>query len=175
MKRTIKRGLVQIYTGAGKGKTTAALGLALRASGAGFSVYVQQFIKGSKCSEMRSLAMIDRIKIDQCGHGCFIKGKPGKDDVEYARRGLARARRMMVSGKYDLVILDEVNNAIQLGLIKSDEVLDVITAKPRTVELVLTGRGCPKMIMEHADLITEMKKIRHPFDKGIAARRGIEY
>ena len=174
MAKRLKKGLIQIYTGAGKGKTTAALGLALRASGAGMKVYILQFIKNAAYSEIRALARISNIKVEQCGRGCFIKGKPKPEDMECARRGLAKARRNTMSGKYDLVILDEANIALKFGLIGVEEILDLIAHKPETVELVLTGRHCPSRIIKQADLVTEMKNIRHPYDKGIPARRGIE-
>lgn len=170
-----KTGLVQIYTGNGKGKTTAALGLALRAAGAGIKVYILQFIKSAAYSELSSIAKIKNISIEQCGRGCFIKGKPKDVDIACATRGLAKAARHISSGRYGLIILDEVNCALDAGLLKIKDVTKIIREKPENVELVLTGQCCPKTVMKHADLITEMKKIRHPYDKGILARYGIEY
>lgn len=175
MKKSRKAGLVQIYTGNGKGKTTAALGLALRAAGAGIKVYILQFIKSAAYSEIRSIVKIRNIKIEQCGRGCFIKGKPKLRDLIRAARGLTKAARNIASGRYGLVILDEVNCALDAGLLKAEDVVKIIRAKPENVELVLTGRYCPPSVMKHADLITEMKKIRHPYDKGIPARLGIEF
>jgi len=171
----LKKGLIQIYTGSGKGKTTAALGLALRASGAGMKVYMMQFIKNAAYSEIRALGQIKNIKVEQCGRGCFIRGNPKPKDMECAQAGLAKARRNIMSGRYDLVILDEANIALKFGLIGVEEMLDLIAHKPKTVELVLTGRHCPSRLIREADLVTEMKNIRHPYDKGIPARRGIEH
>ena len=171
----LKKGLVQIYTGNGKGKTTAALGLALRAAGAGLKVYILQFIKGKTYSELKALKKIKNIKIRQCGRGCFIKKKPKRIDIECAQNGLVEARKNILSGKYDLFILDEINIALNLGLIKNEEIVDLIRRKPRTAEILLTGRYCPKTLLKYADLVTEMKEIKHPYQKGIKARLGIEY
>lgn len=175
MRNRLKTGLIQIYTGSGKGKTTAAIGLAMRASGAGLSVYMQQFIKNAAYSEIRAIAKVKNIKIEQCGRGCFVKGKPKPRDLECAQRGLKRSARAIRSGAYDLVILDEINVAIRVGLFSKEEVINMLSQKPASVEVVLTGRYCPPEIMKKADLVTEMKNVRHPFDKGAQARRGIEY
>jgi cob(I)alamin adenosyltransferase len=175
MARRLKNGLVHIYTGSGKGKTTAAFGLALRAAGAGLKVCIYQFIKGMPYSENALFKKIKNVRIEQCGRGCFIKGLPSPKDIEYARNGLAKARKDIGSGKYDMVILDEANIALKLGLIKTEDMIEIIKRKPRGVELVLTGRYCPRTLLKYADLVTEMKKIKHPFDKGVLARKGIEY
>jgi len=171
----LKKGLVQIYTGNGKGKTTAAIGLALRAEGAGLKVYMCQFIKSNTYSEIKALRKIRNIKVEQYGRGCFIKGKPKKIDIDCAEKGLAMVRKNINSGKYSLVIMDEVNIALRLGLIKVKDLIDIIKKKPPFVELVLTGRYCPVSLFKHAHLVTEMKEIKHPFKKGIKARIGIEY
>ena len=170
-----REGLVQIYTGDGKGKTTAAFGLALRAAGSGLKVYIYQFMKAKPCGEIRMARKIPGITLDNCGRGCFIKGKPGQKDIESASRGLECVKKIVMSGKYDLVVLDEINVAAAIGLVKERDIVGLIGAKPRHVELVLTGRSCPAAIMKRADLITEMKEIRHPFRRGIIARCGIEY
>ncbi|MEE9499803.1 MAG: cob(I)yrinic acid a,c-diamide adenosyltransferase, partial [Candidatus Omnitrophota bacterium] len=159
----LKKGLVQIYTGDGKGKTTAALGLALRAAGAGCKVYIGQFIKDKAYSEIKALKRIKNIKIEQYGRGCFIRKKPKKIDTEYAEKGLSKAQKNIVSGKYDLVILDEANVALGLGLIQVKDVFNLIKHKPATLELVLTGRYCPKALLRYAALVTEMKEIKHPY------------
>ncbi|NQU95019.1 MAG: cob(I)yrinic acid a,c-diamide adenosyltransferase [Candidatus Omnitrophica bacterium] len=169
----MKKGLVEIYTGNGKGKTTAALGLALRASGAGLKVYIVQFIKGKPYSEIKSLKKIKNIKIEQCGRGCFIK-KPCNKDFECAQNGLISAEKNIMSKKYDLVILDEINVALKLGLVKTVDIINIIKNRPRSVELVLTGRYCPRSLFKYADLLTEMKEIKHPYQKGIKARLGVE-
>jgi cob(I)alamin adenosyltransferase len=175
MATSLTKGLVQIYTGDGKGKTTAALGLAVRAAGAGVNVYILQFIKSDAYSELRSIRKIKNITIEQCGRGCFIKGEPKRIDITRARQGLAKAARHIASGRYGMVILDEINCALNARLIKSGAVTEIIRNKPENVELVLTGRCCPPAVMKHADLITEMKNLRHPYDKGVPSRRGIEY
>jgi len=171
----LKKGLVQIYTGDGKGKTTAAIGLALRAQGAGVKVYMCQFIKSNTYNEIKALKKIKGIKVEQYGRGCFIKGKPEKIDMDCARKGLLAVRKSINSGKYSLVIMDEINVALHVGLIKAKDLVDIIKKKPSFVELVLTGRYCPASILKHAHLVTEMKEIKHPYKKGIKARVGIEY
>lgn len=171
----LKRGYVQVYTGNGKGKTTAALGLALRASGAGLKVYLQQFAKNGRHSEIRALSKFYNIKVEQCGRGAFIRGKPSVSDVECARRGLDAAKKNIFSGKYDLVILDEVNIAMMIGLIEPRDVITIIRNRPRNVELVLTGRRCPPSVKKIADLVTEMREVKHPYRRGIDGRKGIEY
>lgn len=170
-----KKGYVHIYTGNGKGKTTAALGLALRASGAGLKVYMQQFTKNKDCGESKALRSIKNISVDRCGNGPFIKGKPSVSDIRCAKAGFAKARKNILSGKYDLVILDEINIAMKLGLVSAKEVAGMIENRPEGVELVLTGRDCPAVIQKIADLVTEMREIKHPYRQGILARNGIEY
>lgn len=171
----LKKGLVQIYTGNGKGKTTAALGLALRAAGAGLKIYILQFIKGKSYGELKALKSIRNIKIEQCGRGCFIKKKLEKKDIDYAEKGLDKAEKAIMSGKYGVVILDEANIALHFGLISVKDILGIIKNKPRNIELVLTGRNCPKILLKHADLVTDIREIKHPYQKGIKARQGIEY
>lgn len=172
--KALKKGMIQVYTGNGKGKTTAALGLALRASGAGLKVYIHQFIKGKPCSETKVIKNIKNIKLEYCGRGCFVKGNPEAKDIKCAERGLEMVRRAVRSGEYDVVILDEANVALKVGLLKAKEVIDLIKNKPISVELVLTGRGCPPAIIKEADLVTEMREVKHPFSRGIVARCGIE-
>ncbi len=171
----LKKGLVQIYTGCGKGKTSAAFGLALRAAGAGLKVYICQFIKSKTYSELKTLKKINGLRIEQFGRGCFIKGRPKKEDVRRADEGLQKAMASVSSGKYDVAILDEINVALRLGLIKTENIIKLIKDKPKHVELVLTGRGCPRLLFKYVDLITEMKEVKHPYQKGLKARRGIEY
>lgn len=174
-KNKFKRGLVHVYTGSGKGKTTAALGLAVRAAGRGFKVSIHQFLKNGGYGELKALKKVDNIIIRQCGRRCFIKGKPECRDIECAETGLKAAAKDINSSKYNLVILDEINIALKLGLIKTKDAVSLINRKPKEVELVLTGRGAPAAILKMADLITEMREIRHPYRKGIYARKGIEY
>ncbi len=169
------KGLVQIYTGNGKGKTTATLGLAMRAVGAGLKVYIMQFIKGREYSEIKAIKKIKKITVEQCGRGCFIKKRPLKKDRLLAQNGLKKVQKNIFSKKYDLVILDEVNVALELDLLKVNELVSIIKNKPRNIELVLTGRYCPKTMFKYVDLITEMKEVKHPYKRGIKARLGIEY
>ena len=171
----LKIGYVHVYTGNGKGKTTAALGLALRASGAGLKVYIQQFAKNKNYSEIKALRTIKNIKVSQCGNGPFIIGKPERSDVECAAGGWKKAKKNILSGKYDLVILDEINVAMKLGLVNSIDVVTLIGRKPKTVELVLTGRNCPPPIQKMADIVTEMREVKHPYRRGVGGRKGIEY
>ncbi|MBN2254092.1 MAG: cob(I)yrinic acid a,c-diamide adenosyltransferase [Deltaproteobacteria bacterium] len=169
------RGYVQVYTGNGKGKTTAALGLALRAAGAGLRVFIAQFAKGGEYSEIKALQRFqENIAVKQYGRGVFINGKPAEEDVRAARKGLAEARERMVSGEYDVVILDEANIATSYNLFSAGELLDFIAARPENVELVITGRSADPRVMEKADLVTEMKEIKHYFQKGVKGRDGIE-
>jgi cob(I)alamin adenosyltransferase len=173
----LETGLVQVYTGNGKGKTSAAFGLALRAVGRGLKVYVIQFIKGG--FDYGELYMVDRlpnIKLKAFGRGRFIIEKPPeKKDVKLAEEALTLAEEVVENGEYDIVILDEINVALNLRLIAQERVLKLINNKPKHVELVLTGRYAPPEIIEIADLVTEMREIKHPFNKGYQARKGIEY
>lgn len=173
----LEQGLVQVYTGDGKGKTSAAFGLALRAIGRGLKVYVVQFIKGG--FDYGELYMVDKLpnfKLKAFGRGRFVMEEPpSKEDVKLSEEALALAEEVVKSGEYDVVILDEINVALNLKLINLDDVLELIKNKPKHVELILTGRYARKEIIEAADLVTEMKKIKHPFNKGYEARKGIEY
>ncbi|MDI6892828.1 MAG: cob(I)yrinic acid a,c-diamide adenosyltransferase [Actinomycetota bacterium] len=187
-KSKLERGLVQIYTGEGKGKTTAALGLALRAVGGGFKVYMFQFLKRSPTGELTSAKLLEpSFKLEQCGRGPEVHIKEGftlkvhpegefsEEDRRLVKAALERARRVMKSGQYDVVILDEINLALHYHLVELDEVLRLIEDKPTDVELILTGRYAPPELIEVADLVTEMVEVKHPFKKGIRARRGIEF
>lgn len=167
-------GLIQIYTGDGKGKTTAALGLALRASGYGMKVIMIQFMKGVFSGELEFINKYHPFEIVQVAEGdCFIKSEE-QLKIE-ANKTLSRALDEILSLKYDMVILDEIFVALHMNLLKMELVIDLINKKPDKLELVLTGRYAPPQIIELADLVTEMVMIKHPFTKGTAARRGIEY
>ena len=169
------QGFVQVYTGDGKGKTTAALGLALRAAGAGLRVYFGQFIKNGAYSELTGLARFaDCITVRQFGRGCFLLTEPAPEDRAAARRALDAIGLALVSGDYDLVIADEANVAVALGLIEPDDLVALIDLRPEQVELVLTGRGAPAAVLARADLVTEMRAVRHYYDQGVGARVGIE-
>jgi cob(I)alamin adenosyltransferase len=169
----MERGYVQVYTGDGKGKTTAALGLVVRALGAGLSVHVVQFIKSMEYHELRTLRVLG-VPVHQYGRGCFIRGEPKSEDKDMAGRGLTFARELMAQGRLDLLVLDEINVAVSLGLLAIEDVLDVVRSKPRGLELVCTGRGAPRQLIDCADLVTEMVNRKHYYDAGVAARDGIE-
>ena len=169
------KGYIQVYTGNGKGKTTAALGLALRAAGAGLKVYFAQFIKGMDYSELHSIKKLSgNITLKQYGRECFIYKEPDEEDFRAARNGFEEISNIISEGQYEIVVLDEINIAIYYKLISVAEVLELINNKPENVELVLTGRNVDKKIIERADLVTEMKEIKHYYQKGIHARKGIE-
>ena len=176
MKRPFS-GLVQVYTGNGKGKTTASLGLAMRACGHGLKTHVIQFMKGEiYYGELGTAERLsDCIKITQMGRPDFVNKKdPDPIDIEFARKALELSRESIKSGKYDLVIMDEVNVALDFGLINTNDVIELIEKKPRGVELILTGRYAPQEVIDRADLVTEMVEIKHPYNEGIEARIGIE-
>ncbi len=169
-------GLVQIYTGNGKGKTTAAFGLALRASGRGLNVLIIQFMKpDAGYGEHIACSKIDNITVIPMGNEGFIGSKPSQKDIDMAHEALARSEELICSKKYDIVILDEAMNAVRLNLITTKELIETLDKRPKHVEIVLTGRGLPPELEEYADLVTEMRLIKHPMDKGVDARKGIEY
>ena len=168
------RGMVHVYTGNGKGKTTAAFGLAVRAVGAEKNVYIAQFVKGMKYSELNSLRKIDNIKIKQYGLNYFINGKAEQEDINAARKGLKAVAEILKSGEYELVILDEANIAVYYELFSAAELIEVIENRDPKVEVVITGRYAADKIIEYADLVTEMKEIKHYYKKGVKARPGIE-
>lgn len=173
----MEQGLVQVYTGNGKGKTTAAIGLAMRAIGRGLKVFMVQFLKGRRYGELETAKRLtDRFTIIQSGLDTFVyKGEATQEDMQLARRGLKLARDAIMSRKYDIVILDEVNVAIELEVLSVEDVLPLIDERPAGVEVVLTGRYAPQEFLQRADLITEMRCVRHHYDSGIEMREGIEY
>jgi cob(I)alamin adenosyltransferase len=177
VKRRPFRGYIQVYTGNGKGKTTAALGLALRAAGNGLRTYIGQFMKGQRYGELAAAKKLaPLVTIEQFGRRTFlhVTKDPDPEDVRRARYGLERCLAAMLSGRYDIVVLDEVNVAVFFNLLTVREVLDVLDEKPAAVELVLTGRYAPSAVVRRADLVTEMKERKHYFVKNVPARRGIE-
>ncbi len=173
-----RTGSIQIYTGEGKGKTTAALGLAWRATGRGLRVYMVQFLKAPETSseQLGAQAFGPMLTMKPVGRRGFI-GRQGcsEQDILMARRGLEEARNAMLSGNYDIVILDEINVAVHLGVADLKAVLELMDIKPEKVELVLTGRYAHPEIIDRADYVLEMKKIKHHFDLGVEAREGIEF
>lgn len=169
------KGYVQVYTGDGKGKTTAAFGLALRAVGAGFKVYIGQFVKGMKYGELDAVKRFpDQIVLKQYGRDCFIYREPQQADIDAARAGFEEMKKIVASGEYQLVILDEANIATYYKLFSVEELIDLIDSRAENVEIVITGRKADPRIIEKADLVTEMREIKHYYQKGVEARKGIE-
>jgi cob(I)alamin adenosyltransferase len=168
-------GYFQVYTGDGKGKTTAALGLAVRASGRGLPVYIGQFMKGQDYGELHALPLLKTVTHEQYGDiGWVYKGKVTEAQRARAREGLRKARAALVSGAYRIVILDEINMAVWFELITLEEALELVAARPRHVELVFTGRRAEPAVLEKADLVTEMREVKHYYSQGVPARKGIE-
>lgn len=169
------QGYVQVYTGDGKGKTTAALGLALRAVGAGLKVYIGHFVKGMEYSELKSIRdHLPGITVKQFGNDCFIRNKPTDEDRQLARAGLAEMKKIVLAGEHDVVIFDEANIAVHFDLFPLKELLHIIDIKPQHVEIVFTGRKAHPKLMARADLVTEMLNIKHYYVQGVKARPGIE-
>lgn len=171
----MERGYIHVYTGNGKGKTTAALGLSLRAVCAGKRVFFGQFIKGMEYSELKCTEFMDNFEIEQFGRRCFIYEAPGEEDISAARKGLARMRDVLKSGKYDIVVMDELNIALYFKLFSVEEAIAAIKDRAENVEVVITGRCAPEKIISIADLVTEMKEVKHYYNEGIQARMGIEF
>ncbi|MEE9616636.1 MAG: cob(I)yrinic acid a,c-diamide adenosyltransferase [Anaerolineae bacterium] len=175
MTRRLQKGYTQVYTGNGKGKTTAALGLALRASGHGMHTYVGQFMKGQPYGELDALRDHPHITIEQYGDvRCIRREEVTPEHVAQAQRGLERAREAMLSGQYDIVVLDEINVTIWFGLLTVEEVLAFLDKQPEHVEVILTGRRAHPELVERADLVTEMREVKHYYQQGVLAREGVE-
>jgi cob(I)alamin adenosyltransferase len=171
------KGYIQIYTGNGKGKTTAALGLALRAAGHKQRVYIGQFLKGHMYGELLSAKILSPyITIEQFGRSGFIHvtKDPDTEDIQKAKRGLKKCLNAMLSKKYRIIVLDEINVAVYFKLVSEKEVLEFLDQKPEDVEVILTGRYAPASFLKRADLVTEMKEKKHYYRKGVKAREGIE-
>lgn len=176
-RKAIRKGYFQIYTGNGKGKTTAALGIAFRAMGHGMKTYIGQFMKGQVYGELKACkTLASLVTIEQYGKRTLmhVKQNPEEEDIRMAKVGLKKAGQAMLSGSYDIVVFDEITTAHFFHLISIEEMLDIIAAKPRTVEVIFTGRYAPPELIEKADLVTEMKEIKHYYQQGVQARRGIE-
>jgi len=172
----LKKGYIHVYTGPGKGKTTAALGLGLRAAGAGLKVHMLQFMKGRRYSELDAIENIPGFTISQHGRDEFVcKENPEQIDIDLAQQGFAYAKEIIKKEKYDLVILDEINVAVDFNLIDVDDVLEIVEGKPEKLELVLTGRYAHPKITRIADYVTEMLEIKHPYQHGVEARKGIDF
>ncbi len=173
----MRKGYVLLFTGDGKGKTTSALGIAFRAAGWGMKTYIAQFMKGCETGELKAAERFrDLIKIELFGSKRLVSPQRlVEEDKKLAQNGLLRAREAMFSGHYDIVILDEINVAVKYGLVKLEKVLDFIREKPKSVDLILTGRYAPQELIEAADLVSEIREVKHYYKKGINARRGIEF
>lgn len=177
-------GLVQVFWGNGRGKTTAALGTGLRVLGRGFKVHLIQFMKGGisgtdafeEYGELLALKRFENFSFERFGFKEWVIGKPKPEHVQEAQKAFKKAKKALKSREFDLVIVDECLYAVQLGLLAEQDIIDLIKSKAQNTELILTGSHKPlEKIFEHADLVTEVRKIKHPFDKGIGARKGIEY
>jgi len=197
------QGMVHVYTGTGKGKTTASLGLALRAVGHNLKVFIVQFMKSGDTGELFAIERyVPNIKLVQVGKDALDEKQmkifsykkqeekrsenkltedevyvflPDDDEREASRRGLELAKKVIMKGEVDLVILDEINCCLEKKLIPVEEILELIKNKPDHVELILTGRGAPQALMDAADYVSEVRRVKHPYDRGILARKGIEY
>ncbi len=170
------KGYIQVYTGNGKGKTTAAFGLALRAIGAGKKVFFAQFVKGKTYSEIEAVQkFLPQIVVKQYGLRCFIYEEPTQKDIDVAQTGLKEVAEIIQFQKYDLVVLDEANIALFYKLFSVETLIEILQSKPQETEIIITGRYAPQEIIEIADLVTEMKEIKHYYSDGIEARKGIEY
>ena len=169
------KGYVQVYTGDGKGKTTAAIGLAIRSLGAGWRVFIAQFLKAGEYSEHKALAKFsDHLTIKTYGRNVFIKGKPEDEDRRLAQAAYEEIAEIVVAGRHRLVILDEANVAVYYGLLSVDQILELIDRRAEGVELVITGRYAHSRLIDRADLVTEMREVKHYFHQGIKARKGVE-
>lgn len=169
------KGYIHLYTGNGKGKTTAAIGLAVRAAGAGKKTYIAQFVKGMHYSELESLKRFPEIEIHQFGLDCFIVNEPTQKDIDAARHGLNTVSAIISNKQYDVIILDEVCIALYYKLFSMEEFLDVLKLKPDETEIVMTGRYATQQLMDVADLVTEMKEVKHYYSCGVEARKGIDF
>lgn len=168
------KGYIHIYTGNGKGKTTCALGLSLRAVCAGKKVFFGQFIKGMKYSELDAVKYLPNFEMKQYGRDCFIYNSPTQEDIDMAKNALLEMKNILTEGKYDLVVMDELNIALYYKLFTVEEVIEILESKKKNVEVVITGRYALQELMDKADLVTEMKEIKHYYKKGVEARKGIE-
>jgi cob(I)alamin adenosyltransferase len=172
----LKKGYIHVYTGPGKGKTTAAIGLGIRAAGAGMKVHMVQFMKGRRYSEIDTIEKIKNFTITQHGRDEFVsKEKPEQVDIDLAQEGFKYSKEIVNNGKYDMIILDEINVAVDYNLISLKDITKLIEEKPEKLELILTGRYAHPEIVRYADLVTEMLEIKHPYQQGVEARKGIDF
>ena len=173
---SLTNGLIHVYTGNGKGKTTAAIGLGIRALGNGLKVLMIQFMKGRRYSELDALEQVKDFTVVQFGRDEFVSKKnPEKIDIDLAQKGISYAREVLQKNLFDVVILDEINVAVDFQLIALDDVLNLLKLKPKTMELILTGRYAPPELIKRADVVSEVLEIKHPYQKGIQSRKGIDW
>ena len=170
----MEKGYIHIYTGDGKGKTTAAFGLAVRALCAGKSVFIGQFVKSMKYNETRMVEKFDRISIEQFGNGCMLTREATEEDIRAAHEGLTKCRDVLLPGEYAVVILDELTIALFLGLLELDDALQLLRSKRPETEVVITGRYAPQELIDIADLVTEMREVKHYYKQGVLSRDGID-
>ncbi len=171
-----QKGYIHVYTGNGKGKTTAAIGIAMRAIGAGKKVFFAQFVKGMAYSEVKTMEhFAPNITVKQYGLNCFIYNAPTQADIDAAQKGFKEVTDIILSETYDMVVLDEANIAIYYQLLSVNELLDLLKRKPKSTEIIITGRYARKELIDFADLVSEVKEVKHYYTKGIEARKGIEY
>lgn len=173
----MKKGYIQVYTGNGKGKTTAAVGLAIRAAGNGMKTFIGQFMKGQSYGELSVLAAMEHIRVEQFGdEGCITRDQVTQGHIDHGTYGINRIKAIFQSDIYDLVVMDEVCVAVWFGIVPEKLLLDTLELKPERVELILTGRYAPEAVIKKADLVTRMEEIKHYYPSmGLAARAGIEY
>jgi len=173
---SLKKGFIHVYTGNGKGKTTAAVGLGIRAVGAGLKVIMIQFMKGRRYSEIDGLQHFKNFTVVQFGRDEFVsREKPDQIDIDLAQKGFLYAKDVVRKGGYDLVILDEINVAVDFHLLSVGDVIELLENKPGTLELVLTGRYASPEVVKHADIVSEILEIKHPYYKGVPSRKGIDW
>ena len=170
----MEKGYIQVYTGNGKGKTTAALGITLRCLCAGNKVFFGQFMKGQDYSELKAVSYFEKLTMKQFGTPSFINGEPSQEDIDQAQAGLAVMKEALHAGLYDMLVFDEINTALYFHLLDVKEVLDLLDSKPENIEIILTGRYAPQELIDRADLVTEMLEIKHYYNAGVPARVGIE-
>ena len=177
MEQQEKRGYVQVYTGNGKGKTTASFGLALRAAGAGKKGFIGQFAKGQLYSEINAVHkfLSEYVTVRQYGLKCFLSKEPNSMEIDAARAGLEEMRKILASGLYDVVIMEEANIAVKYNLFTAKELIDAVEQRAPKTEVIITGRYASQEIMDYADLVTEMREVKHYYQKGVMARKGIEF
>lgn len=169
-----KKGYIHVYTGNGKGKTSAAFGLAVRALCAGYRVYIGQFVKSMKYNETKLEKLFPTLRIEQLGRGCYINRKPDMEDIQMAQQALTHCASILHNGEYDVVILDELTIALHFELVKLSDVLDALKHKAAHVEVVITGRYAPQAILDAADLVTDMVEVKHYYQQGVLSRNGID-